>query len=218
MALNPEYCLLGVVLNNPKLFELIKGNIFLNAKCNELYNVISAEVKRSKGFTKETILNLLKDNVKLKESDFYEIYDSAYFQDDFDKYYNHVLSSWGMMKTDNLIKELRLKKYTSITEIKTELQQIVLELSIDDDSEIKSSKDIIFNIISNLSQNKVPELILSHCSYIDNFGGYEKGDLVILAARPGVGKSSQMYNLILRDMRNDVPCGLFSLEAKEEKI
>ena len=216
--MKPEYCLLGVVLNNPELFNNLKQNIFLNPKCIELCKLMDAEHKKSKGFTKETILELVKNNPILDEDVFYEIYDSAWDEKKFDQYYNHVLSNWAVVKSDNAVKELRSKKYTSINDVKQELQDIISELSIDDEKEIRSSKDIIFDIVSELDKQKTHNLINSHCSYIDNFGGFETGDFVIIAARPGCGKSSLMYNLILKDMYNGIPCGLFSMEAKEKKV
>lgn len=216
--MSPEYCLLGIVLNNPDMYKNIPQNIFTDNKCKELYDIIETEQKRSKGFTKETIINLVKENNILDEGIFYEIYDSAYDPEKFDYYFNHVLSAWGVLRADMAIKELRGKKYSAITDVKDALQTIINEISIDDLNNIQSSKDIIFSIVESLGKNTQPYLIDSHCSYIDSFGGFEPCDFVVIAARPGVGKSSLMYNLILNDMRKNIPCGLFSLEASKKKV
>lgn len=216
--INPEYCLLGIVLNNPNLFVNLKEGIFFNKNCIELYQVMSGEYKKSKGFTKETLLELIKDNPNLNEDIFYEIYDSAWDDKKFDQYYNYILSLWAIKKADISIKELRIQKYTGINEVKKALQDIVIELSVDDEKEIRSSKDIIFEIVEELGQKKEHNLIDSYCNYIDDYGGFEAGDLVVIAARPSTGKSTLMYNLLLKDMYNSISCGLFSMEAKEKKV
>jgi len=216
--ISSEHCLLGIILNNSDLFTRIHRNIFLDTKCKELYKLIQIEHKRSKGFTKEAIIELVKSNAMLNENEFYEIYDSAYDEQKFDQYYNFVMNKWALHKLEVSTKDLRSKSYTSVVDLKNEIQNIIADISIDDEKEIRSSKDIIYDIISDLDKNEKPKLINSHCSYIDSYGGFEPGDFVIIAARPGCGKSSLMYNLILKDMYNNTRCGLFSLEASERKI
>jgi replicative DNA helicase len=218
MALNSEYCLLGIVLNNQELFPKIIKNIFLNTKCNELYNILSMEWKRSKGFTKENVLELIKNNTKINEDDFYEIYDSALYYDQFDQYYNFVMSNWAVIYSDKKIKELRLSKYTSIVDVKIELQKIIHDLSIDDEKEIKHSQDTALKIITDIGQGKQIKLIKSHIKYIDNYGGLENGDLIIIAARPAIGKSSRIYNMMIKDINFNIFSVLFTLEASKEKV
>lgn len=216
--MNSEYCLLGIVLNNQELFPKIIKNIFLNTKCNELYNILSMEWKRSKGFTKENVLELIKNNTKINEDDFYEIYDSALYYDQFDQYYNFVMSNWAVIYSDKKIKELRLSKYTSIVDVKIELQKIIHDLSIDDEKEIKHSQDTALKIITDIGQGKQIKLIKSHIKYIDNYGGLENGDLIIIAARPAIGKSSRIYNMMIKDINFNIFSVLFTLEASKEKV
>ena len=48
-------------------------------------------------------------------------------------------------------------------------------------------------------------------------GGLQRSDLIILAARPGMGKTAfALHTALHAAMHNDVPVGIFSLEMPEE--
>lgn len=49
-------------------------------------------------------------------------------------------------------------------------------------------------------------------------GGFKGGKLVIIAARPGVGKTALMCNLVANMCSHGVSCGVFSLEMDKEDL
>ena len=49
-------------------------------------------------------------------------------------------------------------------------------------------------------------------------GGFQKSDLLILAARPGMGKTSLMLNVAMNAIRNDSHVAFFSLEMSTEQL
>ena len=54
---------------------------------------------------------------------------------------------------------------------------------------------------------------------LDNkLGGLQNSDLIVLAARPSVGKTAFAMNLALKVARNDVPVGIFSMEMSLDQI
>lgn len=54
---------------------------------------------------------------------------------------------------------------------------------------------------------------------LDNMlGGFQKSDLLILAARPGVGKTSLMLNIAMNAARSKARVGVFSLEMSNEQL
>ncbi|MFH1016698.1 MAG: DnaB-like helicase C-terminal domain-containing protein [Pseudomonadota bacterium] len=60
-----------------------------------------------------------------------------------------------------------------------------------------------------------------HCGikWLDHaLGGFQPGDVVILASRPGVGKSSISTQFILHALRAGVGCALFTLEMAADSI
>ncbi|OGN06388.1 MAG: replicative DNA helicase [Candidatus Yanofskybacteria bacterium RIFCSPHIGHO2_01_FULL_45_42] len=54
---------------------------------------------------------------------------------------------------------------------------------------------------------------------LDNLlGGFQKSDLIILAARPSVGKTAFAINLALKIARQNIPVGLFSMEMSADQV
>ncbi len=49
-------------------------------------------------------------------------------------------------------------------------------------------------------------------------GGYQPGDLIILAARPGMGKTSKVLKTALENVKAGVPVGFISLEMSVHKL
>lgn len=49
-------------------------------------------------------------------------------------------------------------------------------------------------------------------------GGYQEGDLVILAARPGMGKTAKALKCVLENLKRGVPVGVFSLEMSMKQL
>lgn len=52
----------------------------------------------------------------------------------------------------------------------------------------------------------------------DTLGGLQKSDLIILAARPSVGKTAFALNLALNVARQNIPVGIFSMEMSLDQI
>ncbi|HLA41816.1 MAG TPA: replicative DNA helicase, partial [Aggregatilineales bacterium] len=49
-------------------------------------------------------------------------------------------------------------------------------------------------------------------------GGFQKSDLIVLAARPGMGKTSLMLNIAMNAARSHTNVGIFSLEMSTEQL
>lgn len=52
----------------------------------------------------------------------------------------------------------------------------------------------------------------------DTLGGLQKSDLIILAARPSVGKTAFALNIALNVARQNIPVGIFSMEMSLDQI
>jgi len=52
----------------------------------------------------------------------------------------------------------------------------------------------------------------------DMLGGFQKSDLIILAARPAVGKTAFAIDLALRVAEQNIPVGMFSLEMSMDQV
>ncbi|KKT81634.1 MAG: replicative DNA helicase [Candidatus Yanofskybacteria bacterium RIFCSPLOWO2_01_FULL_44_22] len=55
--------------------------------------------------------------------------------------------------------------------------------------------------------------------YLDNtLGGLQKSDLIILAARPSVGKTAFAVDIALKVAEQDIPVGIFSMEMSMDQV
>lgn len=95
-----------------------------------------------------------------------------------------------------------------------------------DSSEMSSIMDVSFNVLADLEKLNGPDKnkylgIPTGFSYLDKITtGLNKSDLIVLAARPSVGKTSFALNIcsnIVRT-RNDIAVAVFSLEMTKEQI
>lgn len=75
--------------------------------------------------------------------------------------------------------------------------------------------------IERLSKNEENTLTGVHTGFkrINNYtGGYQPGDLVILAARPGMGKTSKVLKTVVENAKIGNACGFISLEMSYQQL
>ncbi len=87
-------------------------------------------------------------------------------------------------------------------------------------SHVKNTLDAAFERIEKLHQNDhAMRGVATGFKKMDNLlSGLQKSDLVILAARPSLGKTSLALNIALNAAKNKVPVGIFSLEMSSEQL
>lgn len=86
---------------------------------------------------------------------------------------------------------------------------------------VKDSLESAFERIDRLSKNQGnPRGVASGFIDLDNIlGGFQKSDLIILAARPSIGKSTLALNFAINiASKEKKPVGIFSLEMSSEQI
>jgi replicative DNA helicase len=72
--------------------------------------------------------------------------------------------------------------------------------------------------ISNQDSGKMRGHATNH-KYLDNIlGGLQKSDLIILAARPSIGKTAFVIDLALKVAEQGIPIGIFSMEMSIDQV
>lgn len=108
---------------------------------------------------------------------------------------------------DNLLDEAEKKLFAvssrSLTKSFMPLDKIMLDEAM---NRITSQHDEIRGCRTNF-----PELD-------DTLGGLQRSDLIILAARPSVGKTALALNIALNVAKQNVPVGIFSMEMSLDQI
>lgn len=126
---------------------------------------------------------------------------------------------------NNVSKDFETKKIEDINSFVAEAEKSLIDVTRT--REIKgfsTSKEIITKIGSefelNRSGNVVQSEILTGFSNIDKLtGGYKKGNLIIIAARPSVGKTAFAMSLCLQNASTyHKPVAVFSLEMTKEDL
>jgi replicative DNA helicase len=72
--------------------------------------------------------------------------------------------------------------------------------------------------ISNQDSGVLRGHATSHKKLDEMLGGFQKSDLIILAARPSVGKTAFAIDLALRVAEQNIPVGIFSLEMSMDQV
>lgn len=78
-----------------------------------------------------------------------------------------------------------------------------------------------YNVIKNIEAVKegAEPGVMTYISDVDNhIRGYKPGNLIVIAARPGMGKSAYVTTALKNMAERGVPCALFSLEMGMDEI
>lgn len=85
-------------------------------------------------------------------------------------------------------------------------------------AQLGSGLDQAMERISNQDSGVMRGRATKHRKLDDLLGGFQKSDLIILAARPSVGKTAFAVDLALRVASQNVPVGVFSLEMSMDQV
>ena len=120
--------------------------------------------------------------------------------------------------------------YDSTTDVFELLQRWQLEFDkvsdfINTGRSSRSFPDLLQNLkkeVEMLTANKEEIKLVGINTGFDVFnkfsGGYRKQDLIIIAARPGMGKTAYVLKCAIENLRNGIPVGFISLEMSEEQL
>jgi replicative DNA helicase len=123
-----------------------------------------------------------------------------------------------------------------------EITQFALEEDADINTVIDKAESVFFAVTENKSRQDLVPLQYAVSEYFDRIehlhlhqgeplgvpsgftdldqilGGFQKSDLLILAARPGMGKTSLMLNVGMNAARHKARVAIFSLEMSSEQL
>jgi len=241
--LEAEKALLGsILLNNEILDDVadkIKTVFFYHKRHQVLYSLMLELWSKSHPIDIIYILNLVQSSDKTKVLGETEKIDKDYLLDLISKtsLTNSPESISGIIKnkfllrtivsTSDKMRALALDNATDPNEILDEAQKKLYEVSLENvDKNFVSISEILtgaFERISELSENKAENRgVSTGFTDIDKvLGGFHKSDLVILAARPSMGKTALVLEFIRRVAFNkQQPTGvaLFSLEMSRDQL
>jgi len=241
--LEAEKALLGsILLNNEIVDEIadkVKTSFFYDKRHQVLYTLILELWSNSQPIDIIYILNLIQKSDKTKVLDESEKIDKEYLLELISKSsltnspesLSTIIKNKSLLRTiistSDKMRSLALDNATDPSEILDEAQKKLYEVSLENiDKNFVSLSEILtgaFERISNLHESKTENRGLA-TGFVDidkKLGGFHKSDLIILAARPSMGKTALALEFIRRVAFNkQQPTGvaIFSLEMSRDQL
>lgn len=233
--INSEEAVLGSILYDPDaLFDVLaflKPDDFFIVRHSWIYEAILRVHERRETVDYVTITNELRENGRLQE-----VGGEAYIVN----LVNRTPSSLGAESYGRIVERTALRRRlieaaSNIVRIahsdETDINDVIgqSEQAIFDVTERRLGKDLIpireiaseyFDHVSMMSRHQEEVMgVPSGFKDLDTMlGGFQKSDLLIIAARPGMGKSSWLNNILLNAARQGQRVALFSLEMSNEQL
>lgn len=229
-----EQMILGAVLATPeycdKVFELLKPEHFLKSEHRDVYTEV-LEMK-IKGLTPDmlTVTKGLKAKNKLESIGGAFFVSSLTNKIPTEPVINNLIyivlesfmrSELFKMSTSIGIKtnELTNDVFDILTEAENSIKNIQNNISISQIDTIEKVKDAYIESAHKVVVEGISEGVKCGIRALNNqTNGWQKSDLIIVAGRPGMGKSSAALEFALTPAINKIPVVFFSLEMSSEQL
>lgn len=234
-SIEAEQSLLGCLMLDKnaivKVADFLKVRDFYRKNHQEIYGAMKELYERGEPIDLVSLSNRLKEKKKLKEIK------SAYLTEIINSVPTaaHTLNYAKIVQRKRILRdlidashEIGLMGYDEVEDVNQLLDKAEKRIfSISEKSlsqnfiPIKATLEETFERIDKLSKNEIPLRGLSTgFPDLDNIlAGFQKSDLIILASRPSLGKSSLALDFIRNaSCRQNIPTGIFSLEMSKDQL
>lgn len=229
--LSIERAILSSILFSPNIFEEIvstlKSDDFLYPSHKLIFEAMNELYKNDLPIDVELIKKRLSSNKSFDEQDLIDIISTAPFID-IDIYVSEIKDASikrELQKLANSIHQYTQQSNKNSTDIldvlQAELYKITQESSGKD---FKHSKEIVLAMLNRIKELKArgtSKLVGLDTGFkeLNNFTtGFNKGDLIIVAARPAMGKTAFVLNIAQKVLDNGHGVAMFSLEMPAEQL
>lgn len=230
-SLSAEKAVLGAILGDPKVFINISGTLradhfFLDIH-KIIYEVISKLDSEKRSADIITVAEIARQQGKVSVSYLSELVDSCPITLNIEHYAN-VVKDYSIRR--NIIDSCRriIKKSTQYDGGNNEFLEEI-EKDFQDATEVKQtegltpSQEVISETLEELDKrvNLKGKLsgVTSGFRDLDALtGGWQKSDLIILAARPGMGKTALALNWVVSALKKEHAVVVFSLEMSKTQL
>lgn len=229
--LNIERAVLSAIIFDPQIFE----DIAVSLKVKDFYlpfhqyifKAMEELAREDKPISEEFLISKLQDIGKFDETLMLEILSSNPITDT--KAYSAEIKSKSIKRAivtlATEIKKVTIEDNLPSDDVMNLVEKKLYDItqeSINDD--FRESKDIIVSTLKEIEERKKQgnsKLIGVDTGFLnlnDKTGGFGKGDLVIVAARPAMGKTALVLNMALKAIERDEGVAFFSLEMPAEQL
>ncbi len=214
-----------VLINNEsmyKVYNILRPEMFQSEFCQEVFAEMLAMYDRGDKISLVSLSQALENHKWSPEEILKELMECVRLvptSTEIKSYSNAVIKDWRARETKNLFQRISLKPCdidNSIAEILTRLE----EIRENESRKCKSMKEIVAEYRDNYFNEKVGEDKVKTGFYnIDDcLGGLEGGDVTIVAARPGIGKSAITTQIIGNMAKKGYETAYFNLEMNNSQV
>lgn len=219
--------------------QSVIGSLFLDKNCmDEIYNVLSAEM-----FTSEFLGRIYVEFQKAYDNR-YDVNQALIVQklcsDHYPEYFiideinkcvvNTMTSVTVKSYADIIVNEYKARRLDYIlgaikvspNDVNGQIGRIITDLEALQDGKSVASKSLSEIVKENKDKyfvdNEEAKIYIGFSKLDDLLGGLEGGDMIVIGARPGVGKSALVTQIATNLSNQGKNIGFYNLEMKEKQV
>ena len=211
-------------------FHILKPSDFLQSRNKILFNAIKVIFDNNRPIDLVTIKNYLLEKKQYDlvggKNYLLSLVDNFFSTDNFEEYLRIIIEKSGKRKIFNILKksEEKINSDISLSEIINDLEEEISKVNFSNNSlDINKLGYEITPLIEKIKNYNVTSEedrgIYSGIKSLDKItNGFQKGDLIIIASRPSVGKTALALNFMLNVANSRMGVVVFSLEMPKEQL
>ncbi len=217
------------ILLNPENFEeakkILRNEDFSDFTYRSIYSVCEKIYQEGRKITPDKIISYFSKNSNIHET-IIEIINGTFDYIDFlssCRKVKEISKKQNLLQVNRELENLLKNSEGFKTEDLEKLYQKTLERNIEEESEeVEDITDILDDIIERKKKYEEGkpfiEIDTGYNALNQYTSGFHRGELIILAARPGMGKTALMLNMVIRQIRNGEKVMIFSLEMSKKSL
>lgn len=205
-----------------KVYNKLKPEMFSTEFCQDAFAEMLAMYDRGESINIISLSQALENHKwdpEMIAAELKECVTAAPVSSVMTSYAEAVVKDWRARETKKLFQEVSLRPCdidSSIAEVLTKLEEIQGSKTVHS----KTMKQIVVENKGNYFNEHVGEGLIKTGFYHtdDCLGGLEGGDITAIGARPGVGKSAIVTQMIGQMAEKDYNIGYYNLEMNESQV
>ena len=205
-----------------KVYNKLKPEMFNTEFCQDAFAEMLAMYDRGENINIVSLSQVLENHKwepEIIAEELKECVITAPVSTAMKSYADAVVKDWRARETKNLFQRVSLRPCdidNSIAEVLTRLEEIKENKSV----RSKTMKQIVAENQGNYFNEHVGEGLIKTGFYHtdDCLGGLEGGDITVIGARPGVGKSAIVTQIIGQMAEKGYNIGYYNLEMNESQV
>ena len=204
-----------------KIYDILKANMFTDTLLEMIYKDIVQKYELGETVNVITIVQSIECDSFPRAMIVRAINECTSITVTSANIYSYAVSVVNEWKAKSL-KERIQKIYPNAGSVENDISELIQDLEAMKKSEktkARKLKDIVADNQGNYFKERDVKALNTGFSRLDNTtGGLEGGDVIVIGARPGVGKSAFVTQLMRQMASDGKKVGLFNLEMSESQV